>query len=154
VLRREREYCRPLAFPSGAGDPEATLVTTADDYLAFAQMLLNGGRHRGVRVLSRPCVQTMLTDQLTPAQKAVSGFWPGYFDGRGWGFGLSMITRREHPAAPVGTFGWDGGLGTIWRSDPGEDMTTILLTQVAWTSPEPPTICPDFWTSAYQAIDD
>ena len=115
-------------------------------------MMLGGGKHRGERVLSRPSVQTMTTDQLTPAQKAVSGFFPGYFDNRGWGFGLSVVTRRDHPAQPVGTFGWDGGLGTIWRSDRREDTVTILMTQCAWASPSPPNVY--FWTLAYQAIDD
>jgi hypothetical protein len=45
-------------------------------------------------------------------------------------------------------------MGTIWRSDPAEEMVTILMTQAAWTSPRPPSICLDFWTLAYQAIDD
>jgi CubicO group peptidase (beta-lactamase class C family) len=96
----------------------------------------------------------MTTDQLTSGQKAVSGLVGCYFDSHGWGFGLSMVTRREDPAEPVGKFGWDGGLGTSWRSDPREEMVTILMTQRAWTSPTPPDVCRDFWTSAYQAIDD
>jgi hypothetical protein len=45
-----------------------------------------------------------------------------------------------------------GGLGTSRRSDPTEDMVGILMTQRAWTSPNPPDVCLDFWTSAYQAI--
>ena len=57
-------------------------------------------------------------------------------------------------ASPVGKFGWDGGLGTSWCSDPKEDMVGILMTQSAWTSPNPPNVCRDFWTLAYQAIDD
>jgi len=148
-------WSRPPTFPSGGGNPHCgSLVCTVDDYLALAQMMLNGGTHGGERILSRPTIETMTTDQLTPAQKAASGFFPGYFDSRGWGFGLSVVTRRDHPAAPLGTYGWDGGLGTIWRSDPHEDMITILMTQCAWTSPNPPNICLDFWTTAYQAIDD
>jgi CubicO group peptidase (beta-lactamase class C family) len=95
----------------------------------------------------------MTLDHLTPAQKAVSGLVEGYFDSHGWGFGLSVVTRRDG-VEPVGTFGWDGGLGTCWHCDPQEDMTTLLMTQCAWTSPSPPNICLDFWTSAYQAIDD
>ena len=86
-------------------------------------------------------------------QKAVSGLVPAYFDSHGWRFGLS-VTRRVDVAGSVGQYGWDGGLGTSWRSDPSEDMVTILLTQRAWTSPSPPDVCLDFWTSAYQAIDD
>ena len=78
----------------------------------------------------------------------------GYFEHHGWGFGVGVATKRIDPAEPVGSFGWDGGLGTSWRCDPTEDMVSILLTQQAWTSPVPPAVCRDFATSAYQAIDD
>jgi CubicO group peptidase (beta-lactamase class C family) len=79
---------------------------------------------------------------------------PGYFDSHGWGFGVSIITRRDDVSSVPGRFGWDGGLGTSWYSDPAEEMVTILLTQAAWISPSPPNVCLDFWTAAYQAIDD
>jgi CubicO group peptidase (beta-lactamase class C family) len=62
--------------------------------------------------------------------------------------------RREHPAAPVGQYGWDGGLGTIWRNDPSEQMITLLLTNAAFTSPRLPEIAQDFLTGAYASIDD
>ena len=96
----------------------------------------------------------MTTDQLTSEQKAASGLVDGYFDTHGWGFGLSMVTRRDDVAGSVGQFGWDGGLGTSWRSDPREDLVAVLMTQRAWTSPRPPDVCRDFWTSIYQALDD
>src|SRR5207248_399763 len=144
------QWSRPPTFPSGAGG----LASTIDDYLAFGQMLLNKGKHGSQRVLSRPAVEAMMTDQLTPAQKAVSGLVPGYFDSHGWGFGVSIVTWRDDVAAVPGRFGWDGGLGTSWWSDPTEEMVTILMTQRAWTSPSPPDVCLDFWTLAYQAIDD
>jgi CubicO group peptidase (beta-lactamase class C family) len=144
------QWSRPPAFPSGAGG----LVSTIDDYPAFGQMLLHKGKCGSARILSRPSVETMTTDQLTPAQKAVSGLMPGYFDRHGWGFGMSIVTRRDDMAGAIGTFGWDGGLGTSWRTDPAEEMVGVLMTQRAWTSPDPPDICRDFWTSAYQAIDD
>jgi CubicO group peptidase (beta-lactamase class C family) len=117
-------------------------------------MMLRLGTHGSTRVLSRPSVETMTTDQLTPEQKATPSWVGSYFESHGWGFGLSVVTRREHVAEPIGAFGWDGGLGTSWRSDPKEDMVTILMTQRAWTSPNPPRVCLDFWTSAYQVIDD
>ncbi|HEX7970010.1 MAG TPA: serine hydrolase domain-containing protein, partial [Stellaceae bacterium] len=142
------QWSRPPAFPSGG----AGLLSTVDDYAAFGQMMLNQGKYGRERILSRPSVETMTTDQLTQEQKA-GGLVPGYFDSRGWGFGVSVVTRRDDLAAPVGKFGWDGGLGTSWYSDPQEDMVTILMTQRAWTSPNPPDVCRDFWTSAYQAID-
>jgi CubicO group peptidase (beta-lactamase class C family) len=144
------QWSRPPAFPSAAGG----LVSTIDDYLAFGQMMLNQGKHGSERILSRLSVETMTTDQLTPEQKAVSGLVPGYFDSHGWGFGVSVVTRRDDVAAVPGRYGWDGGLGTSWYSDPREGMVTILMTQRAWTSPSPPDVCLDFWTSSYQAIDD
>jgi CubicO group peptidase (beta-lactamase class C family) len=144
------QWSKPPTFPSGAGG----LASTVDDYHAFARMLLNKGQHGGVRILSRPSVEVMTTDQLTPEQKAVSGLTPGFFDSHGWGFGVSVVTKRVDLSGPIGKFGWDGGLGTSWYSDPQEDMVTILLTQRAWTSPSPPNVCLDFWTLAYQAIDD
>jgi CubicO group peptidase (beta-lactamase class C family) len=144
------QWSRPPAFPAGA----AGLVSTVDDYLAFGRMMLNKGKHGSERILSRPSVEAMTTDQLTSEQKAVSGLIPGYFDSHGWGFGVAIVTRRDDMAGAIGRFGWDGGLGTSWYSDPREDMVTILLTQRAWTSPNPSNVFRDFWTSAYQAIDD
>jgi len=117
-------------------------------------MMLNRGTHGSVRILSRSSVETMTTDQLTREQKAQSGLLPGYFDSHGWGFGVAMVTRREDLAGSIGRFGWNGGLGTSWASDPQEELVGILLTQRAWTSPNPPDVCRDFWTLAYQAIDD
>src|SRR5438105_1843778 len=144
------QWSRPPAFPSGAGG----LVSTIDDYRVFGQMMLSQGKHGGTRLLSRLSVELMTTDQLTPGQKAVSGLFPGFFDSLGWGFGVSVVTRPDDVAAVPGRYGWDGGLGTSWYSDPREEMVIILMTQCAWTSPSPPHVCLDFWTSAYQAIDD
>ena len=46
---------------------------------------------------------------------------PEYWDDHGWGFGVAVVTRR-HDLTGVGTYGWDGGLGTSWRNDPSEEM--------------------------------
>ena len=145
---RGGQWSRPPAFPSGAGG----LVSTIDDYLAFGQMMLSQGKHGGERILSRLSVELMTTDQLTAKQKAVSSLVPGFFDSHGWGFGVSVITRRDDLAAVPGRYGWDGGLGISWYLDPREDMVIILMTQCAWTSPNPPNV--SFWTAAYQVIDD
>ncbi|HEY5987439.1 MAG TPA: serine hydrolase domain-containing protein [Streptosporangiaceae bacterium] len=144
------QWSQPPSFPSGA----AGLVSTVDDYLAFAEMLRACGVCRGQRILSRTSVQAMTTDQLTPAQKAVSALTPGFFDDNGWGFGVSVVTRRTGIAQSPGSYGWNGGLGTVWWNDPAEDLITILMTQQAWSAASPPPICQDFWTLAYQAIDD
>jgi CubicO group peptidase (beta-lactamase class C family) len=142
-------WSRPPTFEDAGGG----LVSTVSDYLAFASALLAGGTHQGQRVLSRPSVMLMTSDRLTPAQKAVSGFTPGYFDDFGWGFGMSVRTRRAHLGPSVGSYGWNGGYGTIWYNDPAEDMTAILMHQGGAGRPTSP-IFLDFFTAAYQAIDD
>jgi CubicO group peptidase (beta-lactamase class C family) len=147
---RSGRWASPAMFPSGG----AGLVSTADDFLAFGQMMLDRGRHGTDRILARPTVEVMTTDQLTPEQKSVSPFFPGFWDSRGWGFGVSVVTRRDSVAAVPGRFGWDGGLGTSWYSDPREDMVGVLLTQRLMSGPSGDNIHADFWTLAYQAIDD
>lgn len=139
------QWSSPPAFPSSAGG----LVSTIDDYLAFGQMLLNQGKHGGTRFLARPSVEAMTTDQLTAEQRASAGLFLG--DNRGWGFGVSIITKRDDVAATPGRFGWDGGLGTSGYMDPTEGIVAILMTQCMGF---PSGIYSDFWTSAYQAIDD
>ena len=143
-------WARPPVFESGGGG----LVSTADDYLAFGRMLLRYGRHGADRILSRPAVELMTADQLTPEQKASSPFVPGFWDTRGWGFGLSVITRRGGVGLSPGSFGWDGGFSTSGYCDPHEDMVGILLIQRMMTSPSGFDFHRDFWTLAYQAIDD
>jgi CubicO group peptidase (beta-lactamase class C family) len=145
----DSRWARPPVFESGAGG----LVSTVDDLLAFGQMMLNRGRYGDERILSRPSVELMTTDHITPEQKAVSGFFPGFWDGHGWGFGVSIVTRRDDLVTP-GRYGWDGGYGTSWHVDPGEGLIGILMTQRIWDSPSAPPVYLDFWTSAYAAIDD
>ena len=146
---RDGAWDRPPAFPSGGGGPG--LVSTADDYAAFCRMMLHKGRYGGGRILSRPAVELMTTDHLTPAQKAGNEI---FFGSGGWGFGLAVDARREDLAGRPGRFGWNGGLGTSAYTDPAEDMVGVLLTQRAMTSPRPPRVFQDFWTAAYAAIDD
>ena len=58
----------------------------------------------------------------------------------------------SEPPVPWG-FGWDGGTGTTWRSDPVRGLTGILLTQREMTSPEPPALFTYFYDAAYAAIE-
>jgi CubicO group peptidase (beta-lactamase class C family) len=146
---QDSAWSRAPAFPDGG----AGLISTIDDYHAFAQMLLLQGQAGETRILSRLSVQTMISDQLTPAQKAVSGLLPGQFDTRGWGFGVCVVTARDEISAVPGRYGWDGGYGTTWWSDPDEDLIGILMTQRA-AFPQFSGVYLDFWTSVYQAIDD
>lgn len=143
-------WSRPPAFCNGAGG----LVSTAADFAAFAAMLLGGGAYAGERILSRPSVELMTSDQLTPAQKDGASLVPGWFEDNGYGFGVGVLTRRRDVGPALGAYGWDGGLGTSWVNDPAEGMVTILLTQRAFTSPAPPAVVRDFRTLAYAAVDD
>jgi CubicO group peptidase (beta-lactamase class C family) len=138
----------PPTFSSGAGG----LVSTAEDLLAFCQMLLNGGRYGDARILSPLSVAAMMTDQLTPSQKSAANFYPGYFSSRGWGFGGAVVTRRASGSAVPGAYGWDGGLGTSMWIDPASDLVGILLTQRA-AFPLMSEVYLDFWTSLYQCLD-
>jgi len=140
------QWSRPPAFPSAS----AGLVSTIDDCFAFSQMMLNGGTMAGkrTRVLTKASVDAMTTDQLTAPQKAASPFFtPDWWDGRGWGLGICLANK----GAPRG-FGWDGGLGTSWWSDPASEITGILLTQRAGF-PQMSRPWVDFWSSVYDAIE-
>ena len=145
-------YAAPPAFPMGG----ASLVSTLDDYLQFARMMLNGGKLGKERILSRPSVQAMSTDQITEEQKRNSTGFPGFFDYQGWGFGVAVITRRGAAEMSPGRFGWDGAFGTCWMADPKEDMTMILMIQRMGAFGTPFDVGPrsDFLALAYQAIDD
>ena len=130
------KWSRPPEF----GDGAAGLVSTADDLLAFARMLLRGG----APVLPPQAVRAMTTDQLTQAQKARGGLLPGFFDGRSWGFCQAVYDS--------GAFGWDGGLGTSWLVDPSRELTVIVLTQRMFESPDPPQVHRDIQAAAYAAL--
>jgi hypothetical protein len=63
----------------------------------------------------------MTADQLTAEQKLGSEIFFG--DHRGWGFGMSVFSRGDDLCHTPGRFGWDGGYGTSWYSDPREQLT-------------------------------
>ncbi|MFC9699413.1 serine hydrolase domain-containing protein [Streptomyces sp. NPDC056943] len=147
----------PPAFQGAGGG----LVSTADDYHAYFQMLLNGGTHGGERILSRPAVELMTTNRLTPGQQAdrtamygnIAHLTVGQGQHGGWGLGMAVRTHRGD-YAPVGQFGWDGGTGTTAYADPVNGLTGILLTQVGMSTPDSARLIHDFWTTLYQALDD
>jgi CubicO group peptidase (beta-lactamase class C family) len=144
----DSQWSRPPTFP----DAGAGLVSTVDDYWAFGQMMLNKGQHGTQRILSKLSVESMTTDQLTPEQRTGGGpFLGGH---RGWGFGMAVVIRGDAVSEVPGRFGWDGGFGTSWASDPKKEMVGILMTQRLWDSPSPPRVYLDFWSAAYQAIED
>ena len=115
-------WTRPPAFPSGA----AGLVSTIDDYLAFARLLLNDGVHDDRRLLSQRSVKLVTTNRLTVEQMAGGG---PLLDGQGWGYGMSVVTSPDDVSAVPGRYGWNGGYGTFWVNDPTRRLVAILMTQ-------------------------
>ncbi|WP_431232393.1 serine hydrolase domain-containing protein [Mycolicibacterium psychrotolerans] len=119
----------PRFCQGGAG-----LVTTVDDYLRFARMLLGGGDVDGVRVLLPESVQSMRSDRLTAEQKQFPFLGLPFWVGRGFGLNLSVVTDpaksgQLYGPGGLGTFSWPGAYGTWWQADPANDLILIYLIQ-------------------------
>ncbi|MFJ2890639.1 serine hydrolase domain-containing protein [Streptomyces sp. NPDC087305] len=135
-------FSRPPAFPSGAGG----LVSTADDLLAFHRMLgADGTAPDGAQVLSPTSVSRMTTNHLTAAQREASAL---FLEGQGWGYGGQVDVDPIDAWNVPGRYGWVGGTGTAAHVIPPTGTVTVLLTQVAMTSPTPPALMREFWASA------
>ncbi len=123
------QFDTPPAFCGGGGG----LISTADDYLKFARMLLNRGELDGVRLLSEETVDLMRTNRLTEAQRQIPFMGIPFWGGQGFGLGVSVITDPEKQAwmgaGSQGSFGWPGAFGTWWQADPEEEMVILYLVQ-------------------------
>jgi len=109
------------------------LWSTVDDYLRFARLFLGDGSVDGVRLLRPEMLALMMTNQLTEAQRASSG-WPGYKPfaaGRGFGLGVSVVLETDAndllPRGGVGTVSWPGAFGGWWQADPNNGSVLIFL---------------------------
>ena len=109
----------------------AGIVTTVDDYMRFARMLLGQGELDGVRVLQPATVKLMSTDELDP--RITERQWLAS-KGSG-GFGLDFFVRTRPPQTPeenrgaVGEFFWDGFPSMLFWVDPANDMAVVFATQ-------------------------
>ncbi|HEX4304059.1 MAG TPA: serine hydrolase domain-containing protein [Rhizomicrobium sp.] len=125
-----KQYDAPPAFCGGGGG----LISTADDYLQFARMMLNKGELNGTRLVGPATIELMCTNRLTPAQRAIPflGMIP-MWDGMGFGLGVSVIDAPEKLGflgmGGIGSFGWPGAFGTWWQADPANDLIMIYLIQ-------------------------
>jgi CubicO group peptidase (beta-lactamase class C family) len=141
---------RPSSIPRGGFG----LVSTASDYMRFAQMLLNGGELDGVRLLGRKTVQYMtrnhLPRELLPLQIAPGWELPGY--GYGLGFGVVTDAVQSKVMGSEGQYFWDGIEGTWFWVDPTEELIgLIMLRMEPWTWIP---VCYAFQVLTYQAIVD
>jgi CubicO group peptidase (beta-lactamase class C family) len=92
----------------------------------------------------------MTRDHLSAAQRASAPLFLGSHGG--WGYGMAVPgPSRADPPEPSG-YGWNGGTGTVWTTDPDYGLTGIVLSTRAMTSPEPPAHMVDFWQAAYGAL--
>ena len=136
-------WSRPPAFAQG----DAGLISTADDYFAFSRLLSRKGRVDGRQLLSEASVEAMTHNHLTPEQGVAGRMILGA--DHGWGYGLSVALRPTEDGEPAGSYGWSGGFGTSWLSDPATDRTAIVMTQTTFGSPEPPTLHQDVWRAVF-----
>ncbi|WP_233837349.1 serine hydrolase domain-containing protein [Paraburkholderia sp. ZP32-5] len=145
-------WANPQRFQSGGGG----LVSTAWDYLQFAQLLLGRGRVGETRLLSHRSVDLMRSNFLTHDQRRVPAFGRMIWAGQGFGLGLSIVDdpARQLPQGyrSRGAFGWPGAYGTSWFADPVEDLIGLMLIQRRSIDPFPMAI--DFERRVYDAIDD
>ncbi|WP_069629613.1 serine hydrolase domain-containing protein [Streptomyces niveus] len=129
-------------FPSGAGG----LVSTLDDWYAFARMLLaDGETDAGRSLLSPASVRQMTTDHLTRSQRDAGTL---FLEGQGWGFGGSVDVQTLDPWNVPGRYGWVGGTGTAAHITPSTGLVTILLTQLEAQGPVPSSVLRHFWRYA------
>ena len=114
-MRGSRTY-----FSGGGG-----LFSTAEDYLRFCHMLLQGGSYKGPRLLSRKSVELMTANHIGDMP-----IWPD-LAGYRFGLGFRVLTDPGQNAhlASVGSYGWSGAFGTYFWIDPKEEMVGILMIQ-------------------------
>lgn len=139
-------YAKPPSFAAG----DAGLVSTADDYLAFARFLMTGQTADGRALLSDRSLAELKTNHLTPAQRWYGRQILGPY--RGWGYGMSVLVKPTPEGFKPGAYGWDGGFGTTWINDPARDLTAILLTQRIFDGPDAPQMHKDFQAAAVKAL--
>lgn len=139
-------WTRQPVFPSGGGG----LVSTTDDYLAFAAMLLNKGRVGKERILSEESVKLMTSNQLPTPQLRAFDPRVDFLQGQGFGLGVSItLVERQNRRRP-GSFSWPGGYGTTWFADPQQELIALWMTQ-RWLDSQVET-GPAFEDAVYEAL--
>jgi CubicO group peptidase (beta-lactamase class C family) len=101
------------------------LVSTARDYHRFLRMLVEREGVEGAPLISDVHLRQLMTDQVPAENKTPDSFFPGFWEGTGWGFGVGIDTDGPRR----GRYGWSGGQGTNFYVDP-DGTIGILLTQV------------------------
>jgi CubicO group peptidase (beta-lactamase class C family) len=148
LVRPEARETAPSSdvYFSGAGG----LTGSTQDYLLFAQMLLNGGQLNGTRLLSRKSVELMTSDAIGPLDLRN---YAGDQVLKGYGFGLGVRIRRSTGESgwmgSPGDFGWAGAMGTYFWIDPKEQLIGIVMIQTRNTR-----LRMEYPNAVYQAVSD
>lgn len=135
----DSQWARPPAFPDATGG----LVSTANDFLVFADMLRAKGIHDGRRLLQTSSIEAMTTNVVTEAMRNPAT--AAFLEPRGWGLGVSVALEAHDDWARPGRYGWEGGLGTSWFNDPAQNASALLVTQ---RFPPAFEVFADFWKGA------
>ena len=145
----DSNYLLAEQFPAGG----VGLCSTAEDYLKFSLMMLNGGELNGERLLGRKTVQLMTMNHLPPEAMPIAAPGGGYRYGVGYGLGVSVMVdvAASGSIGSPGQFGWGGAASTSVIMDPVEQMVAIFMTQFM---PVVVAELAQFQTLAYQAIID
>ena len=130
-------YARPKTLVTGS----TGLVSTAADYLRFAEMLRRGGELEGARLLGPRTVRFMASNHLPggvdlASMATESSFSETRYDGVGFGLGFHVVldpVRSQVPGS-AGEFGWGGMASTAFWIDPVEEITAIFMTQLVPSS--------------------
>ena len=119
-----------LADPSRAPSGGAGLLTTADDYLRFVQMLANGGSFEGRQYLSPVTVALMASNHV--ADDAQAKYWGPMWRGLGYGLGVGVVNDiRSLPQAGCdGDLAWGGLFGSHWIVSPRTGVVAVLMSQL------------------------
>lgn len=136
ALPTDPETGRPQSVPNRAEGARfdcggGCALSTAGDYLRFAQMLLDGGHLGEARVLGPRTVAMMATDHMTPEIRP----GPGAADPtrEGYGFGLTVAVRPETGGQNIlgnpGDFSWSGAFGTTFWVDPKDELAVVFMAQ-------------------------
>ena len=120
------DYATQPSMASGGGG----MVSTAQDYLRFAQMLLNGGELDGARILAPATVQLMTTNHIAPSLMTGESMF-GPRPGLGWGYDCAVYPDPQQADEVVGkgTFFWLGAADTWFWVDPTNDLIFVGMTQ-------------------------
>jgi CubicO group peptidase (beta-lactamase class C family) len=147
-LPESSEFLPPVAMHSGGSG----LVSTTDDYLRFAQCILNNGELNGVRLLGPRTVDLMTCNHLPPAliPIAFEGAEPMLGMGFGLGFGVMLDAAQSGVMGSVGDLSWGGYAETFFWIDPQEDMIAIMMSQYLPSQFYP--IRKEIRTTVYQAL--